>query len=161
MFAPLLLAQTVESGRSAGWLIIGGALAVLGIGVVIVVMARIGSRRNELEARISVRSEAVALADPAPAPSPAPPPRRPSTATFVDLPDTPPGDVVDLREELTSTTEGRRSPLSTHADAVDQQETFVDLPASSQRDPIVDLTEESVDLTDEREEARPKSDPWA
>ena len=51
--------------------------------------------------------------------------------------------------------------MAAYSEDVEKQETFVDLPASSQRDPIVDLTDESVDLTEEREEARPKSDPWS
>jgi hypothetical protein len=40
------------------------------------------------------------------------------------------------------------------------RETFVDLPASgSAPDPVIDLTDELVDLSEEREEAAPKRDP--
>ena len=153
-----MLAQTNEAGQSAGWLILGGALAVLGIGIVIVVLAKIGSRRDELEERLTVRNEAIALSDPVQPPSPAP--KGPPGETFVDLPGHASVEFVDIREDLPEVTGGRRSPLSAYEESVEKQETFVDLPTSS-RDPIVDLTEESVDLTEEREEARPKSDPWS
>lgn len=158
MIAPLVLAQTIETGQSAGWLIIGGALAVLGIGIAIVVMAKVGSRRDELEERLTVRNEAIALSEPVQPPSPAP--KRPPSETFIDLPGHASPEVVDLRDESPKVADGRRSPLAAYAEDFEQQETFVDLPASS-RDPIVDLTDESVDLTEEREEARPKRDPWA
>ena len=108
---------------------------------------------------MAVRTEAAALSEPVLPPSPAP--KRPRVETFVDLPGDASPEVVDIRDKSPEAAEGRRSPLSAFAEDTEEQETFIDLPASSQRDPIVDLTEESVDLTEEREEARPKSDPWA
>ena len=108
---------------------------------------------------MTVRTEAVALSEPVPPPSPAP--KRPRAETFVDLLGDASPEVVDLRGKSPGVAEGRRSPMAAYSEDVEKQETFVDLPASSQRDPIVDLTDESVDLTEEREEARPKSDPWS
>lgn len=155
--APLLLAQVVERGESVGWFIIGGAMAVLAIGVVIVFLARVGHRRNDLENRISVRSEATALAEP-----PTPERKRRPEATFIDLPTDDSPQLVDLRDQPEATVDRRRSPLSSHLDDIAQLQTFVDLPGSeSERDPVIDLTDESVDLTEEREEVAPKSDPWA
>ena len=154
--APLLLAQVIERGESVGWLIIGGALAVLATGVLIVFLARVGHRRNDLENRINVRTEATALAEP-----PTPERKRRPEVTFIDLPADDFPQLVDLRDQPAATTDHRRSPLSSHLDDDTQPQTFVDLPGSeSERDPVIDLTDESVDLTEEREEAAPKSDPW-
>jgi len=154
---PLLLAQVVERGESAGWFVIGGAMAVLAIGVVIVFLARVAHRRTDLESRISVRSEATALAE-----TPTPERKSRPEATFIDLPADDSSQLVDLRDQPEETVDRRRSPLSSHLDEIDQPQTFVDLPGSeSERDPVIDLTDESVDLTEEREEVAPKSDPWA
>ena len=155
--APLLLAQVVERGESVGWFIIGGAMAVLAIGVIIVFLARVGHHRNDLESRISVRSEATALAEP-----PSPEPKRRPEATFIDLPAEDSPQLVDLRDQPEAVVDSRRSPLSSHLDDIALPQTFVDLPSSeSEQDPVIDLTDESVDLTEEREEAAPRSDPWA
>jgi hypothetical protein len=155
--APLLLAQVVERGESVGWFIFGGAMAVLAVGVVIVILARARHRRDDLENRIAVRSEATALVEP-----PMPAPKRRPEVTFIDLPADDSRELIDLRHQPEAMVDRRRSPLSSHLDDIAQPQTFVDLPGSeSQRDPVIDLTEESVDLTEERQEAAPKSDPWA
>lgn len=160
MIVPMLLAQAVDQRSFSGWLIIGGACAVLGVGVVIVVLARPRKRLHDLDDRIAARAEASSLAQPPPNLQP-PAARRPSGPTFVDLPRDP-LEHIDLRNHPAPAAEPRRSPLSSHLDDVDQKQTFVDLPGSQiESDPVIDLTDESIDLTEEREEASPKGDPWS
>ena len=64
----MLVAQAVDPGGTAGWLIIGGALVVLVVGLVMVVFARAG-RRDEVDDRIAVRSEASEVSEARPAPA--------------------------------------------------------------------------------------------
>lgn len=159
MIVPILLAQAVEQDSFSRWLILGGACAVVGTGLVIAVLARQRSRRLDFEDRIAARAEASSLAQSPPNLHP-PAARRPSGPTFIDLPRNEP-EPVDLRNHPAPASEPRRSPLSSHHNEVDQRQTFVDLPGSAaERDPVIDLTDGSIDLTEEREDASPKGDPW-
>ncbi|MDF1595484.1 MAG: hypothetical protein P1T08_05230 [Acidimicrobiia bacterium] len=158
MVGPLLAAQSVESGGAAGWLIIGGALVVLTVGLVMVFFAR-SSRREEVDDRIAVRSEAPEEVRPAPV---VPRERPRSGATFVDLPRRQRTGHVDIRIGQEIQAQGRRSPMSAFDPDVEGEprETFIDLPTSgSVPDPVIDLNDELVDLTEKREKAAPKRDP--
>jgi len=157
---PLLVAQAVDPGGTAGWLIIGGALVVLVVGLVMVVFARAG-RRDEVDDRIAVRSEASEVSEARPAPA-ASRERPRSVTTFIDLPRRQRTGHVEVHIGQEVQAQGRRSPMSAFDPDVEGEPraTFIDLPASkSAPDPVIDLNNGLVDLTEEREEAAPKRDP--
>ena len=149
-----------------GWFITGGALVVLAVGFGLVLLART-SRGDETEDRIAVRLEAAEAArlerqPPTQARRPEQPKR--ADATFVDLPRSAAPGHVDVHVGKPESRDGRTSPMSSYDPEFDgeQPETFIDLPGSeSQVDPVIDLTDESVDLTEERQDAAPKGDPWS
>ncbi|MDH5372844.1 MAG: hypothetical protein OEX97_07870 [Acidimicrobiia bacterium] len=159
VLAPWLLAQTIDGTDNYNPFVIGGALVVLGIGVTIIALARAG-RRRELEERLVVRSEAVALAEP----------RRPDqlqvkplAPIFIDLSDGSP-DFHDAPEPSAAAGTGRKSPMAAFEPEGKAPPTFIDLPApGAELDPVVDLSDDSIDLTRAQERqgtARP-GDPWS
>lgn len=146
-----------------GWFITGGALVVLAVGVGLVLLAR-SSLRDEVEERIAVREEAAKAArlegePPAQA-------RRDarSDSTFVDLPRSAAAAHVDVHVNKPVNPDSRRSPMSAYDPGFEGEQpvTFIDLPEpEATPDPVIDLIDESVDLTQERQEATPKGDPWS
>ncbi len=119
---------------------LGGAVVVLAVGLAIIIATRIG-RRRELKRRMAVREEIASILA-----------RDSRTAESVEpanaSADTDPS--IDLRDEATHRV--RRSPMSPYMPDVRPRDTFIDLPSE---DPVVDLTEDAVDLTEQRREARP------
>ncbi len=152
------------SGTSmTGWFITGGALVVLAVGVGLVLLAR-SSRRDEVDDRIAVRLEAAAAASPEKAPGVGIRAPARSEPTFVDLPRLAATGHVDVHINKAENTNERKSPMSAYDPGFDgeQPETFIDLPGSERTvDPVIDLTDETVDLTEERQDAAPKGDPWS
>lgn len=163
-----VVAQAVDSGTDTRWLLIGGALAVLAVGVVIVALVK-SRHRDDYDDRLAVRYEAAAPPEPAEDRSPdvrRPSPRTGSTQrtgpTFVDL-TTEDGPTQDPSLPNTASRPvGRTSPMSSYDpdSEIGARETFVDLPERSV-DPVIDLTDESIDISEEHQEAGPSRDPWA
>ena len=160
VLAPWFFAQVIDGTDSYSPFIIGGALVVLGIGVTIIALARAG-RRKELEERLAVRSEAVALAES----------RRPEqlqveplAPTFIDLSDGSRSGFHDAPEPIEAAGTGRKSPMAAFEQEGEAPATFIDLPAlGAELDPIVDLSDDLIDLTRarERQEAARRGDPWS
>ncbi len=135
MFPLFVVAQVGGDAEFSRWLMIGGALVVLAVGLAVVVAARLG-RRRELERRAAVREEIAAIL-------------ARDTRDGESGPETTAGPVsVDLREDAPH----RRSPMSAYMPEVRSRDTFIDLPSD---DPVIDLADETVDLTGQRREVRP------
>ncbi len=138
MFPLFVVAQVSGEAQFSRWLMLGGALFVLAIGLAVVVAARLG-RRRELERRTAVRQEIASILarDTGDGES--------SNTTITGRVSIDPPD-----EEAT-----RRSPMSAYMPDVRSRDTFIDLPSD---DPVIDLADETVDLTGQRREVRPAPD---